>query len=372
MTRFRILAALAALNLSLACGAAQDDVAESDADNQGASVSVEAAKVRGRLQVPAPTGPHAVGVRRTFVVDASRIDPTTQKPRALPTWIYYPATRASASAPARYLPAAVQTYTESMLGFPAGALDVDSGVLENARPRAKYRGVLLVSPGWASPVAFNTALITELASQGWVLVAFDHPQETVLVEQPDGTNIEGLQLADEAAFAPRVLDVKIVLQQLPVLVQGFEPSTPVAMWGHSMGGATALEALRLYPRLRAAVDLDGTPRGRVVELGTHEPVGVMSSNVAIVHIGEPDPILMQLISNLRGPHRSKNMYDISHYGFSDFVLFNPVAAARDPNLGAVFENAFETDSETIGEGRAAIATQRQFLVDFMDRFVDKH
>lgn len=372
----KTLCSLLALTLTLACGA-QDledrldgaDLARDSQELQTAPASdTLRANLRKTLRVPAATGPYAVGVRTTFVRDPSRIDPETQLPRALPTWVYYPAFATPKARPAPYFSETLRALFESDLGWPAGTLDVDTGVLLDARPRPDFRGVLLVSGGWATPVVFETALMAELASQGWVLVAFDHPHDTARVEQPNGHVISG-QLDSTQGFLERVPDVGVVLAHLSELVPGVRSSTPIAMWGHSLGGATAVEALRVYPRLWAAVDVDGTPRGDVVTEGTSEPVGIMSSN-AFIDMGQVDTELAKLVSNLRGPRPVLNMFDIHHYGFSDFVLFNQQAKARDPELGAQMEAAIRTDSDSLDEGRAAIATQRRFLVRFMDRYVD--
>ena len=71
------------------------------------------------LALPAPTGPFPVGVRPQFASDATRIDPTTGKPRALPVRVWYPARHVSGVA-ARYLSPAVQQVAEQVVGVPAG------------------------------------------------------------------------------------------------------------------------------------------------------------------------------------------------------------------------------------------------------------
>lgn len=361
----RITLALAFSSLA-ACGPSGPS-----ADVGSEPVEPSAAELRSvaPLRVPAPTGPYAVGVRRSFVRDDSRIEPKTSAPRALPTWVYYPAHADRAGHAAPYLAPAVQSYLEAQLGLPPRALEVKQSVREGALPLAHYRGVVLASGGWGTAVAFDTALISELASFGWVVVAFDHPHDTFLVEQPDASTIEGLEVRGELAFSARVADFSCVLEQLPALVPGLRASTPVGAFGHSLGGAAALEALGIHSRLRAAVDLDGTPRGEIVERGTAKPVGVLSSNTFLRETGAPDRILMTLLSRLRGPAVHRNMYELAHYGFTDFVLLNPQAAARDATLGATLEDAFTTDSADAAEGRWAIAEQRRFLVEFMARFV---
>ena len=87
-------------------------------------------------------------------------------------------------------------------------------------------------------------------------MTFEHPHDTYVVEQPDGALIfsdpADTEAHIEAAFAQRVLDVGVVLDHLSALVPQV-PAAPVGMFGHSLGGATAAEAMLLYPRLRAGM-----------------------------------------------------------------------------------------------------------------------
>jgi pimeloyl-ACP methyl ester carboxylesterase len=57
---------------------------------------------------------------------------------------------------------------------------------------------------------------------------------------------------------------------------------PVAMFGHSLGGSVAAEATLTFPIVHAGVDVDGTPRGNVLEAGLDKPFGVMLSNPRVV------------------------------------------------------------------------------------------
>ena len=97
-------------------------------------------------------------------------------------------------------------------------------------------------------------------------MSFDHPHDTYVVEQPDGRLIftglprEPSLPAIESAFEQRVLDVRVVLRQLSALLPRGQWRIPVGMFGFSIGGAAAAEAMLRYPRLRAGVDLDGSRR----------------------------------------------------------------------------------------------------------------
>jgi hypothetical protein len=140
------------------------------------------------LSIPRPTGRHPVGVRSTFVLDPARTEPRTGGPRAIPVRVWYPARhRQGSSAP--YFSAAVQAAIEQGVGVPAGLFDIDTHAMLDASACRHVRGVLLFTGGFAVPVALYTGLISELASRGYAVVAFDHPHETFVVEQPDGSLI---------------------------------------------------------------------------------------------------------------------------------------------------------------------------------------
>src|SRR4051794_7229636 len=234
--------------------------------------------------------------------------------------------------------------------------------------RRHIEGVILVSAGLGEPVALQTAQVIELASRGWVLVTFDHPHDTVVVEQPDGTlifsDLEASQAAIEAAFEQRVLDVGVVLGELSALLPRRQHPVPVGMFGFSIGGAAAAEAMLRYPRLRAGVDLDGTAFGRVMQEGLDEPFGIMLAR----HPLQEDPKLSLLISHLRGPHPLKQL-DVEHHGFTDFVVVNPQARLADPALGALLESHFATGVDSVAAGTAALTAHRRFLTAFMRRYL---
>jgi alpha-beta hydrolase superfamily lysophospholipase len=134
----------------------------------------------------------------------------------------------------------------SSFGLPEGAFDIDSHAFEGPPTQRHVRGVILVSPAYQLPVAFETAQVVDLASRGWTLVTLDHPHETAIAEQPGGTWVNG-DLDRASPFLARLVDVGVVLDQLSALVPGWYPGIPVAMFGHSMGGSAAAEAMLLYP-----------------------------------------------------------------------------------------------------------------------------
>ena len=318
------------------------------------------------LELPAPTGPLPVGARAVFLADPSRVEPDTGGARILPLRVWYPARATAGASPARYASRLVQPVIEASLGLPPDSLDLNVNAFEDACMRRGFRGVILASAGYQEPAAFQTGHVIDLASRGWVVVTIDHPHDTGVVEQPDGSLIFG-ELTSDEGFEPRVADVGVVLQHLAELVPGWRSGVPVGMFGHSLGGSAAAEAVLRYPELQAGVDLDGSIRGPVFEAGLDKPFGGMLSTIR--RLDNVDDGIDAWFAGLAGPHRLVQLDDVYHDGFSDFVVFNPQAQAFDPALGALLESQLRTDVGSVAAGASSLAEQRRFLASFFARYL---
>ena len=96
-----------------------------------------------------------------------------------------------------------------------GLFDIDPHATAAAPARRQVRGVLLFMGGFGIPAALYSGLIAELASRGYAVVAFDHPHETFVVEQPDGSLIEqDARATPPPPFQARLLDIEVVLDAL--------------------------------------------------------------------------------------------------------------------------------------------------------------
>jgi pimeloyl-ACP methyl ester carboxylesterase len=330
------------------------------------------------LSIPRPTGRHPVGVRSTFVLDPARTEPRTGGPRAIPARVWYHAKRRHGSS-APYFSAAVHAFIEQELGLPTGLFDIDTHATLDAPARRHVRGVLLFTGGFLTPVAFYTGLITELASRGYAVVAFDHPHETFAVDQPDGSVI-GNDLMDDAGpgrdcssspsacpvFEARLSDIEVVLTALEDLLPEARPRTPIGIFGHSNGGAAAAIAIVRHPQLKAGANLDGFIPVELITAGLDRPYGLMLGLDA-----SPEELrdIQTFLSNMRAAHPVRSL-EIHHYGFTDFVVFNPQAQRADPTLGSALEAIFFTGTlDNLRAGRRALTQQRSFLVRFFDRYL---
>jgi len=236
------------------------------------------------------------------------------------------------------------------------------------------RGVLLFMGGFGVPAALYSGLVGELASRGYTVVALDSPHETLVVEQPDGPLIPGDLADDAAAFQARLSDVEVVLDALEQLVPHMVCHTPIGILGHSSGGAAAGEAMLEHRQLRAGVNLDGfipggafLPGGRLLSEGLDQPFGLMLGlDVRPEDLREYETFL----SNMRAPHPVRSL-EIHHYGFTDFVVFNPEAQQADPALGTALETTvfFTGTLDSLRAGQRALTQQRAYLVGFFDRLL---
>ena len=177
------------------------------------------------LQDPNTVGPYRAGVKTLQLTDASRN-------RKLPIDVWYPVTDASGTS---------NTYK---LDSPLGTIaSIDSPARRNANPAAGAWPVIIFSHGFGG-IRFQSYFLTErLATHGFVVVAMDHPGNTL---------VDFAQLGNEQAQAQsaidRPLDVLFTIDHLASLNVPLD-ATRIATTGHSFGGWTSLEAARRDPRI---------------------------------------------------------------------------------------------------------------------------
>lgn len=211
-----------------------------------------------RVELPAPTGPHAIGSQELHLVDHSRPDPWRSGPRELMVSLWFPTFplpsprtpyAGSAVAPA------LATEMAGYLGLGGDTVDL-AGSSTHARRAAAVphgRQVVLYSPASAASRVIGTNQAEELASHGYLVVTVDHTGEAP-VEFPGGRVVMPCipwedPVAVRTATDTRVADVRFVLDRLRV--------TRAGIFGYSMGGATAASAMLVDRRIRAGINLDG-------------------------------------------------------------------------------------------------------------------
>ncbi|MEU5269843.1 lipase [Streptomyces hygroscopicus] len=336
-----------------------------------------------RLELPHPTGPCPLGVTELHLVDRTRRGPwwagdAAGEFRELMVSVWYPADRAAAEDGPRALymrPGAAAVFgagAAKILGVDQGAIDwagfgTHARVAVAAASGAGRRPVVLYSPGMYNERTLDTTAVEELAGHGYVVVTVDAVHEAHAVEFPDGRVVEpapglGAIEADadrsRAALEVRVADILFVLDQLAVLARGGNPDAGkrplprglgealdlarTGMFGHSLGGMTTAEAMRVDRRIRAGVNLDG-PLGYdwadpelllpVARTGLDRPFLQMGAWLAVPsgrlpHTHEHSPSWQAMWRNSTGWKRDLWTEAAEHHSFTDYQTVLPGLAER--------------------------------------------
>ncbi len=303
--------------------------------------------------LPTPTGKFVIGRTMCVWSDAAQSNTVVKQPRThreLVAWIWYPAVTRRPAQRVDYLPAPWRTALERHGGvlitqfMNRDLFRVRAHSIRDAdvSPQQHSYPVVLMRAGLAKLTTSYTTLAEDLASHGYVVVGFDAPYRTTIVVLPDGRVIErtpqnnldtfgGLrqeQIANKLVEAWSA-DMSFAVDQL----EGLNRSDPsgrflgrldmqrVGVFGHSLGGATALQFCHDDARCKAGIDIDGAPLGSVVNEGVTQPFMFILSD----HSGEPEAESRPVFANIRSiydhlPNDRRLEIVIpgaNHYRFSD-------------------------------------------------------
>jgi predicted dienelactone hydrolase len=227
-----------------------------------------AGAVVDELVLPAPTGPHPVGMTELYLVDRDRPDPWVPTgPRELMVSVWYPA----ATAHGARVPYATAEESRLLLEL-YGITDVPADSLTRVRTHARAGApplrtshrlpLVVLSPGLAFPRWTLTTLAEDLASRGYVVVGVDHTYEGAAVTFPDGRVASCVVCSGGASgaaiAASRAVDISFVLDNVLRRFARLVDPNRIAVAGHSIGGAAAATTMLADPRVDAGVNLDGT------------------------------------------------------------------------------------------------------------------
>jgi predicted dienelactone hydrolase len=232
--------------------------------------------------LPKPSGPHRVGSIVFRWTDATRAETLSSAPgdrRQVVAQAWYPTDALSGDAVPYF--EAQGRLPASISGLPSWLFSSFGSVKTHAlqSPRVSTERsrwpVLLFSPGLSVPREQYTALVTDLASRGYVVVAVSYPYESAVSVLANGQVVGQTVHPDVMGPPPhpevqRLIDIRtadssFVLDQLSHLAR-LDPASPlvgrldlrhVGFVGHSIGGATAVQVLASDPRFNVGVDLDG-------------------------------------------------------------------------------------------------------------------
>ncbi len=347
------------------------------------------------VTLPAPAGHFAVG-RTTYAwVNNTRTDelaPSSGAKREVVVWIWYPSAAATSAAPVEYLPAPWR----SALAQHSGALmsqffTRDLSLVrahstsdpEVSPERPSYPVVIMRAGGGALTTDYTT-LTEDLASHGYIVVGFDAPYRTFVVVLPDNRVVirpptndpENLQADQANRLINRLLpmwtnDTAFVVTQLGHL-NAADPSGKftgrldmqrLGMFGHSFGGATALQFCHDDPRCKAGIDMDGAPFGSVVQEGLKQPFMFIFSD----HSRElSDPASRQILADIQSIYGRLpsgrlliTIRQANHFSFSDQMLLKShylIGLLRLFGFGGL-------------EGRRGLAITAEYVRTFFDVYL---
>jgi len=341
-----------------------------------------------QLTLPPPTGPDQIGTVSLHLVQAGRPDPWVPgRTRELMISLTYPARHAERYPAAPYMEAGAWQVFQQSIRL-SGVLVPQTAAHEGAPLDRRPGGlpVILYSPPSGGDRSFNTVLVQDLASRGYVVASVDHTYSDGEVEFPDGSIARRvlpenptLELIT-ADVAEREKDMRFVLDELTALDHGANPDAEhrtlpdgvrgaldlnrVGMLGMSEGGATAAATMLDDPRVKAGVNLDGDLHGPVTTAGLNRPFMLLG---AADHARDNDPTWASFWNASTGWKRNFQLLGSSHGSYFDGeVLFPQLADA----LGLT-PTQLITKIGTINPARA-ITVESTYVDAFFDQHLRHH
>jgi dienelactone hydrolase len=309
--------------------------------------------------VPNPPGKHNVTLTTGTFIDHTRNDPyaATPTPRVLMLSVFQPATCAS-TVPVPYMPNKTADYQGPFLQkvfdisanltplFLEARLPVCSDNLGSCSPLGDDP-ILLFSPGYSIPRLYYNVLASAIASEGFIVITIDHPEDANIITYPDGHAVYNndttqstipikkhlpIRAADASFVIDQLSNATAIAELLPQRGPRPFPTDRVAMLGHSLGGASAVIAAGQDPRIRGAINWDGTFFESLPPSGLSQPVLLMNH-------GKADPSWPAAWPLLKGPKLWVTIANTTHQTFSDVPTLLQAAgqdtAALDGLLGTI-------------------------------------
>lgn len=299
--------------------------------------------VYSKVNLPGPSGPCQVEARSAELVDTSRIDPFSPNRnamRAIMVTSFVPVHCGEVQYES-YLPPKIAQAGTQMLNLPNGTLESiqlgswSSGEHSRRNETQEYP-VIIFSPGLSASRLIYANLLENVASNGFAVVSVDHPYDAAAVEFPDGRIVVGKANMSDIPLAvdTRVRDVIFALNELSNNTKSIiPPSFPsklqldrVALIGHSLGGATAAQAVLNDTRFAGGINFDGSLHGSVIQQGLDRPF----INFGQASLADPGyNTWNETWPHLRDFKLQLQLKDSLHLTFSDLpVVFDSAPSAK--------------------------------------------
>ncbi|PBC83474.1 MULTISPECIES: alpha/beta hydrolase [unclassified Streptomyces] len=349
------------------------------------------------LELPRPTGPHAVGRSIVHLVDKSRRDPWVPRSgaRELMLSLYYPAHRGSGR------PSAYMTTEEARLLLASQHLEgkVPARVVSatrtfartGARPADGRHPLVVLSPGFGLPRTTLTLLAEDLASRGYVVATVDHAYEAAGTAFPGGRTLtcvacETVKQGQEGSVTTnRARDLSFVIDQLtgrrPAWKYGrmIDPKR-IGMAGHSIGGDSTARTMASDDRIRAGVNMDGVFNVPLPASGLQGRPFLLLGNAGH-RPGGPERTWDEGWARLNGWKRWLTVSGTNHLSFLDLPVLAAQLGVHDPSaplpgpraaqltrsyVGAFFDRHLRSIREPLLDGPSAANPEVRFELGSAD------
>ena len=289
-----------------------------------------------KVLLPKPSGCHAVGTQVLVMVNQ-------ENQRDLHVQLWYPTSELE-TWPAPYIPdprlvAAMQI--NNYMNLPGDVMEswltMQTNAWLDAKPLEGNFPLVFLSHGFGMSKTNYSLLAIEMASHGYVVCAIDHPGSGFMLDadgsyvglekHPQGPDGKTVEFCDDYAF---------LIEQLgEIELKNIVDMTRIAVVGHSLGGAAALNVGLREMGVDVAVNLDGHV------FGLAQSEGVKTPFLSVLQ--RPDFAGESVPEALRAERQQlwKNMTKISqvvshivrikglmHFDFSDFLYLVPEKIRR--------------------------------------------
>jgi hypothetical protein len=239
---------------------------------------------------PIPTGPYAVGTMRMELHDALRKEiysDNSNEMRKIVVNFFYPA-REFVQEKQNYLSDKIDAFaflvaqryaTPQWLAKRMFTIKINACANAPLAENIMQYPIVLFSHGLLGmPSDMYVSLLENLASNGYIVVAIDHPCFNLLTCYNDGTMVNSVRLQaqfqhmnvdEQKKFQSKAIDIykddmQFVLDQLILLNEDQSAIfyhkldlDTIGIMGHSAGGTAAIELCRIDSRIKVCIDLDG-------------------------------------------------------------------------------------------------------------------
>ncbi|KAK5181821.1 hypothetical protein LTR44_006021 [Exophiala sp. CCFEE 6388] len=297
--------------------------------------------------LPTPPGFTNVRITEFALTDKSRTDPFApccDKPRQLMLSPFQPA-NCTQTTDKPYMPPATAAFYDAQLalyGIPNGTFEAFRLQTCPDSPRNTDFPLLLFSTGAGNSRHLYNVVLQWVASTGFNIVSIDHTYDADIVEFPDGTVTLGANISFPAnlstAISVRLADVSFILDALFNSTLTRSLGLPalrtkhVAMFGHSLGGATTADAMLNETRIRGGLNMDGSVYGAAVNETDRRPFVIFAAEQ---HNQSSDATWAAFWQELKGFKLQLQVNGTVHGSYSDYPILAKVAGLNTTTIPGI-------------------------------------